>query len=97
MNTTETTVIEAGYAELARILTERFRLEKPMDSRQVHMWFRRGTKNKDGIAFPGPYRVDRNAPRTTPRYLFDADVVTAWYAAGVPAKYGHGWTVPAGN
>jgi len=88
---------EAGYAVMARLVTAFYAISPPIDSRQVHQWFRRGTKNKDGVPFPRPTREEAHPRRGQTRYFFNVPEVLNWYAAGVPDKYGVGWKEPAGN
>jgi len=85
---------EAGYATLARLLTAFYAVNPPLDSRQVHQWFRRETKNKDGKPFPRPVREIENPRRGQPRYMFNVPEVLNWYAPGVPGKFGVGWKEP---
>lgn len=86
--------MEGGYAAVAAELTERFGLEPPLDRRQIELWNRRRTENADGQPFPSPARRV-TARRSQPRLLFSFEAVAAWYAAGVPARWGTGWERPA--
>jgi hypothetical protein len=81
---------EGGFAVCARILNAWFALDPPLDSRQIELWNRRRTRNRDGEPFPEP-RVIEGAKPPQPSRLFSVRDVVAWYAAGVPDKYGVGW------
>lgn len=85
---------EAGYATLARLLTAFYAVDPPIDSRQVHQWHRRETKNKNGRPFPRPVREADNPRRGQSRYLFSVREALDWYGAGVPGKHGVGWKEP---
>lgn len=85
---------EASYATLARVLTAFYGLDPALQSRQVHQWFRRETKNKAGDPFPLPVRTVPEARRGQPHYLFSVREVLAWYEPGVPDQHGKGWKIP---
>jgi hypothetical protein len=84
----------ASYAVLAHIITAFYNVEPPVYSRQVHAWFRRGTRNRAGVKFPDPVRENEAPRRGQPHYLFPVRDVLEWYGAGVPAGHGGGWRVP---
>jgi hypothetical protein len=85
---------EAGLATLGHILTAFYNVDPPVETRQMHMWAKRRTKNKNGVPFPAPSRVIEGARPPQPSRLFSVTEVLAWYMSGVPDMYGIGWKVP---
>ena len=87
--------MEGGYSAVARELSRRFELEPPLDRRWIRTWNTRRTLNRLDQPFPSPVRAEKDAKPTQPRLIFDVDAVAAWFAAGVPARWGAGWETPA--
>lgn len=84
-----------GFSEVARVLTERFGLDPPLDRRQVHSWNHRRTLNARGRMFPTPVTSDPDAKPRRPRLLFDTGQVIHWFSAGVPNPHNRrGWLYP---
>jgi hypothetical protein len=75
---------EGSYADVAAAMNRA--LGTDIDRRQVHAWFRRGTRNAAGIRFPRPVREEHHPKRTTARYIFFIPAAIEWYAAGMPGK-----------
>ena len=82
---------EASYAVVARVLNAMFSPDAPVSSSQVHAWFKRETKNKDGVPFPRPAREVPEPKRGQPHFLFSVAAVADWYRAGVPDVNNKGW------
>jgi hypothetical protein len=80
-----------GFSGVARMLSEHFGLEPPLDRRQVYQWHKRGTRNQAGVPFPEPAHQDMSAPVNRPFKFFDYDEVLRWAEPGVPANHGGSW------
>jgi hypothetical protein len=82
-----------SYTAVARYLNKRFS-HPVFDRRQVQLWHRRGTFNAIGQRFPEPVEEIELPKRTTPRYIFDFELVGDWVDAGIPGPYGRSWRYP---
>lgn len=81
-----------SYARLARELNSHFGLEPGIDRRQVSMWARRRTRNREGDPFPEPaYTAPHPGPPRHPAHLYSMRKVIEWYAAGVPGPKANQW------
>lgn len=76
-----------GFSELARLLTEHYRLpeDEGISRMQVYQWWKRETKNAAGQPFPREIFFDPDAITNRPNRIFDVEQVIAWADAGIPA------------
>jgi len=83
-----------SYSRVADALTIHFRLDPPLDRRQIETWHKRRTRNAAGDRPPEPVtELDDPRPRT-PHVLFDIAAWKTWMTPGTPAPHGVGFETP---
>jgi hypothetical protein len=90
------TTARGGYTVVADVLNAVYEWPDGREvSRQaVENWFLDQTRNKAGTTRPEPVDYDEDAPRTQPRFIFDAADWVEWVRAGVRGERRRGWVVP---
>ena len=78
-----------SFTKLAELLTEHY--GELVTRQRVYEWWKRETRNANGMPFPREAGSDPDAPANRPNRHFDYGRVLEWTRPGVPDRYGKGW------